>query len=78
MNGGYSSNLEFFIEDHPQIKIWTCGHTHFVHQYYIGDTLVACNPRGYIGYEKCADEFELRFIDLELMPNKFNGVKHSW
>ncbi len=28
MNGAYASDLSEFILDHPQIKLWTHGHTH--------------------------------------------------
>lgn len=65
MNGGYSSHLDFFIEDHPQIKVWTHGHTHDSFEYKIGDTTVICNPRGYIGYEAQADKFKLKYIEVE-------------
>jgi Icc-related predicted phosphoesterase len=51
MNGGYSSDLSEFILDHPQIKLWTHGHTHHAFDYMIGSTRVVCNPRGYVGYE---------------------------
>jgi hypothetical protein len=64
MNGGYSSNLDFFIEDHPQIKAWTHGHTHELFDYKVGQTRVVCNPRGYIGYEERADEFELKYFEV--------------
>lgn len=47
MNGGYHSDLSEFIMDHPQIKLWTHGHTHHCFDYMIGDTRVVCNPRGY-------------------------------
>jgi predicted phosphodiesterase len=47
MNGGYHSDLSEFIMDHPQIKLWTHGHTHFPFDYKIGETRVVCNPRGY-------------------------------
>jgi hypothetical protein len=47
MNGGYHSDLSEFILDHPQIKLWTHGHTHHPFDYLIGETRVACNPRGY-------------------------------
>jgi DNA repair exonuclease SbcCD nuclease subunit len=47
MNGAYHSDLSEFILDHPQIRLWTCGHTHHAHQYQIGETRVVCNPRGY-------------------------------
>ena len=47
IGGGYHSELSEFILNHPEIKLWTCGHTHHAHRYYIGDTHVVCNPRGY-------------------------------
>ncbi len=47
MNGAYHSELSEFILDHPQIKLWTHGHTHHAFDYMIGETRVVCNPRGY-------------------------------
>jgi predicted phosphodiesterase len=47
MNGGYHSDLSQFILDHPQIKLWTHGHTHHPFDYMIGETRIVCNPRGY-------------------------------
>ena len=47
MNGGYHSDLSEFILDHPQIKLWTHGHTHHPFDYMIGETRIVCNPRGY-------------------------------
>jgi Icc-related predicted phosphoesterase len=47
MNGGYSSDMSQFILDHPQIKLWTHGHTHHPFDYMIGETRIVCNPRGY-------------------------------
>ena len=47
MNGGYHSNLEEFILDHPEIVLWTHGHTHHCFDYEIGTCRVVCNPRGY-------------------------------
>lgn len=47
MNGAYHSDLSEFILDHPQIKLWTHGHTHHPFDYMIGETRVVCNPRGY-------------------------------
>jgi predicted phosphodiesterase len=64
MNGGYSSDLNDFIMDHPQIKLWTHGHTHEDFDYMIGSTRVVCNPRGYIKYEDRADRFKLKFLDI--------------
>lgn len=64
MNGGYSSDLSEFILDHPQIKVWTHGHTHDKFDYMIGSTRIICNPRGYINYEDCADRFELEYFEV--------------
>lgn len=64
MNGGYHSDLSEFILDHPQIKLWTHGHTHEMFDYMIGSTRVVCNPRGYDGYEDIADKFELKVVEL--------------
>jgi predicted phosphodiesterase len=50
MNGAYHSDLSEFILDHPQIKLWTHGHTHHAFDYMIGETRVVCNPRGYESY----------------------------
>jgi Icc-related predicted phosphoesterase len=77
MNGGYASDLSEVMLDRPQIKLWTLGHMHDPHSYYIGETFVVCNPRGYSGHDVEADNFKLRFIDLENMPEKFDGVKWS-
>ena len=55
MNGAYASNLDDFILDRPQIKLWTHGHMHDPSDYMIGSTRVVCNPRGYYGYENRAN-----------------------
>lgn len=64
MNGGYSSDLSEFILDHPQIKLWTHGHTHEDFDYLIGSTRIVCNPRGYINYEDRADRFTLKTVEI--------------
>ena len=58
MNGAYSSDLSEFILDHPEIKVWTHGHTHDNFDYMIGSTRIICNPRGYKGYEQQAEDFD--------------------
>lgn len=63
-NGAYASDLSNFILDHPQIKLWTHGHTHDPFDYMIGDTRVVCNPRGYKGYESIANNFTLKVVEL--------------
>jgi len=64
MNGAYSSDLIEFIMNRPCIKLWTHGHTHDVFDYMIGTTRVSCNPRGYSGYERRADNFELKYLEV--------------
>ena len=64
MNGGYSSSLDEYLIDHPQIKLWTHGHTHEDFDYMIGETRVFCNPRGYIGYETKASDWTLKSVEI--------------
>jgi predicted phosphodiesterase len=64
VNGAYSSDLSEFILDHPQIKVWTHGHTHHEFDYMIGSTRIVCNPRGYVGYERGSDKDEPYFAKV--------------
>ena len=64
MNGGYSSDLSEFILDHPEIKLWTHGHTHDPFDYMIGETRIVCNPRGYAGHDPNADSFQLKYLEV--------------
>ena len=66
MNGAYSSDLNEFILENPQIKLWTHGHTHDVFDYMIGSTRVVCNPRGYHNYEERAHQFRADEFTIEL------------
>lgn len=47
MNGGYSSDLSELILAHPNIKLWTHGHTHSSFDYMVGQTRIVANPAGY-------------------------------
>lgn len=64
MNGGYYSDLNEFILDRPQIKLWTHGHTHHPFDYMIGSTRIVCNPRGYVGHEPEADTWQLKTVEI--------------
>jgi Icc-related predicted phosphoesterase len=64
MNGGYSSSLDDFIQDRPQIKLWTHGHTHEDFDYMIAGCRILCNPRGYINYEERADTWRLKTVEV--------------
>lgn len=46
-NGAYVTDMDDYILAHPQIKVWSHGHTHNSFDYNIGDCRVICNPRGY-------------------------------
>ena len=47
LNTSYASNLEPFILEHPNIKLWICGHIHNRKNFKVGNCLVLMNPRGY-------------------------------
>lgn len=64
LNGGYCSDLEDFIRDREQIKVWICGHVHHKHEYYIKNTKVVCNPRGYINNESIANYFTIQTVEI--------------
>jgi Icc-related predicted phosphoesterase len=64
MNGCYSSNMDDFILDRPEICLWTHGHTHEDFDYLIGTTRIVCNPRGYDGYEARAGFWQPKLIEL--------------
>jgi Icc-related predicted phosphoesterase len=64
MNGAFRSELHDFIEARPQIKLWFHGHMHNNSNYWIGETRVVCNPRGYVGHESSADWFKLQYLEI--------------
>ena len=64
MNGGFASNLDDFIAYRPQIKLWLFGHTHWRHEYTIGETVLCNNARGYVGHEAQTDSFKLKYIEV--------------
>ena len=66
MNGAYSTDLSEFILDHPQIKLWTHGHTHDPFDYMVGSTRIICNPRGYQNFEERADRFRADEFEITL------------
>ena len=61
LNPAYASNLEEFIKEYLQIKLWVHGHMHDSFDYYIGQCRVVCEPYGYYGREQ------------ELKPNEYMG-----
>jgi Icc-related predicted phosphoesterase len=45
--------------------IWIHGHTHKKVEYELYDTVVVSNPRGYVGYEPMAHNFQIEVFDIE-------------
>jgi len=64
LNGAFRSSLDDFIEQRPQIKLLCHGHTHHNFNYWIGETHVVCNPRGYIEHEDIANWFKLQYMEI--------------
>ena len=64
MNGAYRSDLSELILDHPQIRLWTHGHTHEDFDYQIGPTRVVCNPRGYVSHESRTLTWQPRLLEI--------------
>ena len=64
MNGAFRSELDEFIMDRPQIQLLCHGHMHNNSNYWIGETRVVCNPRGYIEHEAIADSFKLQYLEI--------------
>lgn len=54
LNAFYTSNLEWLIEKHKNIKLVLQGHTHSQLEYKIGECTVSCNPCGYCIYDEDA------------------------
>ena len=50
LNAAFYSDLDTFIESHPNIALWCHGHSHAAFDYMIENTRIICNPRGY-GHE---------------------------
>ena len=49
MNGGFSSNLDYIIQDLGNVKLLCHGHTHHSFDYMKEHIRVVCNPFGYPG-----------------------------
>jgi predicted phosphodiesterase len=64
INGAFSSDLDDFILGHPQIKLWTHGHTHEDFDYMIGSTRIVCNPRGYVNHEERTTSWQPKLVEI--------------
>lgn len=57
LDGAYYSDLDYFIESHPNIQHWVHGHTHIRKTYEIAQCKVMSNARGYYHHEYMAHTF---------------------
>lgn len=64
LNSAYVTDLEEFIENNQQIKLWCHGHTHTNFDYKIGETRIICNPRGYKSSDENEEYDENLIVDL--------------
>ena len=46
LSAAYASSLDAFVES-SGARLWIHGHLHQAQDYFIGNTRVICNPRGY-------------------------------
>lgn len=53
--GAYCTEMSDFIQKHPNIRYWGCGHIHHTQDYLIGNCNVISNPRGYLPYSPNPD-----------------------
>lgn len=61
----YYSDFTEVMEKYDNIKYWVHGHIHSKSNYQINNTKVLANPRGYKGYNKTADNYEIESFEIE-------------
>lgn len=65
INYTYCNNFEYFAQTMTGLKYWIHGHVHDNFYYELSDACkVVCNPRGYIGHEVRASNFEPVTIEI--------------
>lgn len=66
LNPYFASNLENFIKQHKNIKLWACGHTHIPFECKIGECKVVCEPYGYYRVEHWVhpSEYNGKIVEL--------------
>ena len=75
LQGAYKSDMESFIEKHPNILFWAHGHCHHNSDYMVHQCRVVCNPRGY-NHSELNREFNPSFeLDIPAEMRYTKGMK---
>ena len=66
LNCFFVNDLEKFIKDNKNIKLWIHGHVHSQHNYKVGQCRIVCNSLGYIGFKTnvLPKEYKAKVIDI--------------
>ena len=64
----YSTNLESFITEHPNITHWIHGHIHHQNDYMVGQCRVIANPHGYWKVEPNSAYVPNFTVELDRLP----------
>lgn len=74
LNPAFHSDWDELIELNPEIAYWIHGHMHTTSDYWIGETRVICNPRGYFGREQVKNFQPNLIIDLKKDNNQHDAT----
>lgn len=75
LNPAFASNLNDFILQHPQIRLWCHGHVHNIFDYILGETRVVCYPFGYNNENDADIPFK---YGLRIPIKDIKDKKKSW
>lgn len=65
-NCAYHNDLEGFVFDHPEIRLWVHGHTHSEMDYRIGQCQVLCHPCGYYGRSwELSENYKVKSAEID-------------
>lgn len=63
LNHAYYTDLSGLMKSNRP-ALWIHGHTHETFDYMVDETRVVCNPHGYEGRERRADQFQIRVVEI--------------
>lgn len=75
LNPAFVSNLNDFITQHPQIRLWCHGHVHNTFDYILGETRIVCYPFGYNNENNSDLPFK---YGLRIPVSEIKDKKKSW